>query len=533
MDIVVHAPRTLTPGAARVERRLQRLRVSPAIAIAIVGVWLLISADAQALTLIPLLNSMTAEYRLSSAQAIWALSIVGLLSVATVPILMRVADVVGMRRMILLGLSFAAVGNLLCAVRADATTLLIGRGVLGPAGVGVGLMFAVVRERSKTAEENSRGNGILTAANGLGAAGSFLLGGLIIREQGTVQQVFLVMTGVAVVGLIGAYLIIPDSLSRARPKIDWLGPLLLAGGPALVVFALTEGTHWGWSAASIIALLVAGFVLLVGFCIYELRCESPLIDIRAVANRVMLPSFVVLALAGGLAIFQNLAVVTYLQMPKAVAGYGYTASVLTSAYYLLPITAGVFLGSWLAHRLAKRSGTRLTMVLAGVLVTVNFLVLVAWRNSAAGILTANLLWGVGFAFSLVGAYSTFLQATRRGETGMLTGAAGVIASIMTSLSAAMFSAFLTSKFIPHTPIPDHMVFTRMWLFAAGVGVVLIIVAAVTKLVPFAGDALADGAVDLEVTLEATAPVTAQVPLRMSRRPCQWRVSRRPCPSTKR
>ena len=118
-------------GTSAVDRRLAALRIRPVTAVAVVAALLVLVGDSQALALIPLLNTMSAEYELSSAEATLVLAILGVVAAGAVPVLTRVAERISMRGFLLLGVALTTVGNLLCALAPGFGLLLAGRTILG------------------------------------------------------------------------------------------------------------------------------------------------------------------------------------------------------------------------------------------------------------------------------------------------------------------------------------------------------------------------------------------------------------------
>jgi predicted MFS family arabinose efflux permease len=353
------------------------------------------------------IGDLEKEYALTPGQTAWALSAVTVVGVAWAPTLTRLGDKLGMRRLVLASLAVSVVGNLLSAVAHGFVLFLISRAALGLSAAGP-LVYAILRARSTSERRTNRGVGILTVAIGAGIAVSYLLSGVIIEANGSVRTVFWVMTALSGLTLLIGWWILPDAYVRSVHPIDWGGAIGVSAGLVCIVLGITEGNAWGWSSARVIGLLTGGVAIFAVWTVYEGRQPHPLINVRRVMNRTAAPSFVVAGMCGALAIYSNLAQVTYLEMPK-VAAYGLGLSVLECAYVLCAISAAVVIGGFVAAPTITRFGPRPTMAAAAVLIAANFFALAYGHDQIWQYVVTNFIWGAGFAFAYSAAGATYLQ----------------------------------------------------------------------------------------------------------------------------
>ncbi|MFD3585407.1 MFS transporter [Streptomyces sp. NPDC058683] len=481
-----------------VERRLRATRMQMETAIAVVGCLIVLVADTQSLSLIPLLPQLEKQYGLTPSQAGWALSAVGLAGAAWAPTLTRLGDRLGMRRLLLAGLAVSLLGNLLSAVAHGFPLFLVSRALLGLSAAGP-LVYAILRARSTSEQRTSRGVGILTVAIGLGIAVSYLLSGAIIQANGSVRTVLWVTTALSAVALLAAWAILPDAEARSTDPIDWVGAAGVSAGLFCIVLALGEGNTWGWSSGRIIALLAGGALIFAVWAWYEGRHAHPLINIRRVLNRTATPAFFVAGLCSALAVYTNLAQVVYLQMPRAAAGYGLSQTVLQVAYVLSAISVAVVIGGFVTGPLVTRFGPRAVVSGAAILAAAGFFFLAADHDQTWQYVVANILWGFAFAFAYGGASAAYLIDATPSEAAMYASANTVISAGIGSLGAGVFTAILTSApTIPKTPIPQPAVFDRLFLYAGLVSLVMLGLALVMRRPRFVpADPSTDLAADME------------------------------------
>jgi MFS family permease len=270
----------------------------------------------------------------------------------------RAADLLGRRRMLVIGLALYAVGSLAGGLATGPEIQLAARAVQGLGGA---LVFpGTLALLNTTFAEGRDRNRALAVWGGCGAAGlviGVLLGGALTRFLGW-EAVFFVNIPLAGAALIGAFVLIDADRARdADRRFDLPGALSATGGITLLVFALVQGPEVGWTSPWILAAAVAGLVLLSAFAVIERRSRDPLMPPRLLTNRVLttavLIAFMFMATFGSLLYFLSL----YFQ---DVLGYD---ALETGVGFLLP-TAVVVAGSTFAGRLVTRLGLRRTLVAA-------------------------------------------------------------------------------------------------------------------------------------------------------------------------
>ncbi|HUA40471.1 MAG TPA: MFS transporter [Streptosporangiaceae bacterium] len=490
-----------------VDRRLQATGMPIEVSIAVLGGLILLVADAWGLSLIPLVGNLEKTYSLSPSEAAWTLSVPGLVAAGFVPTVARLGDRLGMRPLILASLAVGLLGNILCALASGFDLLLIGRAILG-ASAALPLVYALLRARGTNAGRVTRGVAILTAASGVGVAVAYLMSGLIIQANGSVRTVFWVITILAAISFVVAWFYMPDSHHRQTEPIDWGGAVGVCVGLVFVVLAITEGNTWGWTQGSTLASLLGGLVVLGIFAFYETRQANPLINVVRISNRVAAPSFFVIAILGTGAIYTNLAQATYTELPT-VTGYGLGLTVLQASLALCAISLALLVGGMVAHPVINRFGPRPVMVVSSLIIAANFLVLAYAHNGVWHFIVWDFIWGFVWAFDYTAAITAFLHDATPGEAAMYSSANTVITSAVGGLGPAVFTAILTSKFIPHTPIPDPSVFKQMWIYAAIAMVVVAVVALLIRRPTFVGEHTAsDAAVTPGEAPSPSGPVAA-------------------------
>jgi EmrB/QacA subfamily drug resistance transporter len=193
----------------------------------------------------------------------------------------RAADMLGRRRLFMVGLAVFTAASLACALATTDTFLIIMRGIQGlgaavvlPAALSIVMnMFAEGAERNKA----------LSAWGGIGATAAtvgLLAGGVLVRYAGW-QYIFYLNVPIGAAVLLLARRVVPESrLQNARRRYDVLGAVSVTGALVMLVYAISQAPTVGWTATRTLALLAAAAALLAGFLVLETRAEAPLLPLR-------------------------------------------------------------------------------------------------------------------------------------------------------------------------------------------------------------------------------------------------------------
>jgi Na+/melibiose symporter-like transporter len=199
-----------------------------------------------------------------------------------------------------------------------------------------------------------------------------VLGGVLNELTGW-QGLFWIDAAIAAACIPIALRGVAESRDPNRPPtIDWAGTALIAGILVPFVFAMTEGSTWGWFSVPTLACLVLTVLAAIGFVVVERRVASPLVDLHVLRNRQLLASTWVIFVGAGAIAALSFLLSLYFQDPETL---GFSS--LTAGLAMLPLAAVVILVAPAVTPLAHRFGARPVVLGGFLLLTVGFLLLVA------------------------------------------------------------------------------------------------------------------------------------------------------------
>ncbi|MHB8869694.1 MAG: DHA2 family efflux MFS transporter permease subunit, partial [Thermoleophilia bacterium] len=209
----------------------------------------------------------------------WTLIAYTLLMTTLVPLFGRVSDVLGRKRLFILGMAIFTLGSLFAALSPSIHWLIAARLVQAAGGALISTnVLAIIAD---TFPEGKRGvaMGVQAILVSGGAAIGPTLGGFLVTRFGW-EAVFYVNLPVGLIATVLAIKILPPLRShRVREPLDWLGAGLLMTGLASVLLAITQGASWGWTSNAVLGLIVLGLAALSVFVWWEARVRYPLVDL--------------------------------------------------------------------------------------------------------------------------------------------------------------------------------------------------------------------------------------------------------------
>jgi EmrB/QacA subfamily drug resistance transporter len=212
----------------------------------------------------------------------------------------RAADLLGRRRILMLGLALFTAASLAAGLATSAGFLIAMRGLQGfGAAVVLPAALSIVMNMFPEGAERNKALGLWGGIGAGGATIGLITGGLVTRYVGW-EYIFFLNVPIGLAALLLAPRIIPESrLASARRRFDPLGAVTVTGGLLLLVYAISKAPEVGWGAVRTLTLLAASAVALLAFLVVETRVEAPLMPLRIFRLRTVAAANAVGLLLGG------------------------------------------------------------------------------------------------------------------------------------------------------------------------------------------------------------------------------------------
>ena len=382
------------------------------------------------------------ELSLSRAGSQWVINAYLLALAAGFALGGRLADVVGAKTMVLVGIIGFASTSTLCGLTpkgAGAEAWLVtfraiqglSAAIMVPAALAVVVASFPIGERGRALAIFFGVSGGLTAIGPI--AGGYL-------TKWTWRAIFWINVPVAIVAVVLTFAAGIANAGR-RERIDWIGAALVAAGMGLSVFGLQQASGWGWDSARTWSCIIGGLVLLAVFLLVELRTRVPLIKVRIFADRAFSVDNAVL-------FFAMIAFVPtfFFASVYSQVSLGYDAN--SAGVYLLIFFAGFAPAAQVSGRMLDKRGAKPCLLIGGVLGTAGF---VLWASRLTDLSLGSQWWaivlaGAGIGFILGPASTDSVNRAIGASYGEVTGISQTVRNYSAALGLAVLTTVLTSVF---------------------------------------------------------------------------------------
>jgi EmrB/QacA subfamily drug resistance transporter len=378
----------------------------------------------------------------------------------------RAGDLLGRKRLFLIGLVIFTVASLLNGL-AQSEGMLIGSRALQ--GLGAALIspaaLSIISTTFKEGAERAKALGVWAAIAVGGSAVGLILGG-VLTQAFSWPWIFFVNVPVGIVAFVFSLRLVPESKDeQAHQSYDVGGAVTVTGGLMALVYAIVKAETDGWTSPTTIGFFALAAVLLASFILIELRHKAPLVRLSIFRTRSLSTANIVMFLVGAGMFAMFFFNTLYIQR---VLGYG----PLKAGLAFLPFTAGIMVSAGVASQLATRVGVRLVAAVGMVLTVVGMGLLT--QLPVDGTYAANVLPSI--IISSLGMGAVFMPLTliattglRDEDQGLASGLFNTSQQIGGALGLAVLSTIAASKTSAAGGAndPAALVTGFHWAFAGG------------------------------------------------------------------
>ena len=370
----------------------------------------------------------------------WVFTAYLLTSTICMPVFGKISDIYGRKMLLQLTIVVFLIGSALAGISANLLELVVFRGVQGIGGGGLMAMIFTILSDILSPRDRSKYMGYFTAVFAASSVIGPLAGGFFVDNL-TWRWVFYVNIPLGALALlvIGKYLHVPKPTER-RP-VDYLGAGLFTIGVTVLLLASTwGGQQYAWGSPVIVGLLLGGAVLGALFVLQERRAADAMLPLRLFRDPVFSVSCTMGILLGAVMVSTSVFLPLFLQVVTGV-------SATSSGILLVPMMAGMLVGSTVVGRLMSRSGRYKVFPILGTVIAGGGVVELAMLTVHSGRAAVSVAMGI-VGFGIGGAMPVINVAVQNtaplADMGAATAAVNFFRSLGSAFGVAIFGTVMNA-----------------------------------------------------------------------------------------
>ncbi|QNP68899.1 MFS transporter [Streptomyces roseirectus] len=425
---------------------------------------------------IPIVPELPKLLDASASDATWAVTATLLAAAVATPVMGRLGDMYGKRRMLLVSLLMLVTGSVVAALSDTLAPMIVGRALQGLASGVIPLGISIMRDELP-AERLGSATALMSASLGIGGALG-LPAAALIADHFDWHTLFWTSAALGAVALLLVPLCVPESRVRTGGRFDLAGAAGMAAGLICLLLGISKGADWGWTSGTTLGLFAAAVVILLGWGLFELRVAEPLVDLRTTARRQVLVTNLA-SMAFGFSMFaMSLVFPQLLQLPEA-TGYGLGRSLLDAGLVMAPTGLVMMAVAPLSALISRKWGAKVTLMAGAVIVAAGYGLGVVLMSEVWQLVLVSCVVGAGIGFAYGAMPALIMGAVDPSETAAANSLNTLMRSIGTSTASAVAGvilAQLTTGF-HGVALPSENGFKVVMAVGSGAAVLAFVVAA--------------------------------------------------------
>ncbi|MEV4318926.1 MDR family MFS transporter [Actinocrispum sp. NPDC049592] len=358
----------------------------------------------------------------------------------------KFGDLYGRKKMFLLSVGLFVVGSFFAGWADSMGWLIASRAVQGLGAGGLLVTATAVIADVVPLSERGKYQGFVGSVFGVATVVGPLLGGLFVDHLSW-RWAFYVNIPIGLLVLAVAAFALPSVAAPNKPKIDYLGILLIAlASTGLTLVTSWGGTEYPWGSPTIIWMAVGSVVALVAFVFVEMRAAEPMLPLRLFRSRVFTVSSVLSFIVG----FALLGGVTYL---PTYLQFVHGATATGSGLRMLPLVAGLMVAAIVVGQVISKTGRyRWFPVIGSLLIAGGLLLLSLMDASTTFWVTSGYMIVLGLGVGMVMPVPTVVVQSTSDykDLGVATSGVSFLRTLGSSFGVAIFGTIYAGQ------LPDHL-----------------------------------------------------------------------------
>jgi MFS family permease len=450
---------------------------------------------------IPIVPELPRLLDAPASDTAWAVTATLLAAAVATPVVGRLGDMFGKRRMLLISVVMLVTGSVVCALSDALVPMIAGRALQGLASGVIPLGISIMRDELP-AERLAGSTALMSASLGVGGALGLPTAALI-ADNFDWHVLFWASAAMGVIAFALVVSLVPESKVRTGGRFDLGGALGMATGLVCLLLAISKGADWGWTSGTTLGLFAVAVLVLLAWGVFELRISQPLVDLRTTARRQVLVTNLA-SIAIGFSMFaMSLVLPQLLQLPEQ-TGYGLGRSLLTAGLVMAPSGLVMMATAPVSAAVSKAKGPKVTLMIGAVIVACGYGLNIVLMSEVWHLVLVSCVIGAGIGFTYGSMPALIMGAVPASETAAANSLNTLMRSIGTSVASAIAGVVLSqmTTSLGGYALPSENGFRTVMAVGAGSALLAFAIAA---FIPGRRPEVADAAAPVAAEPAAGAP----------------------------
>lgn len=392
------------------------------------------------------LTTINSSFDVGANWGAWGVTLYTLGLAISVPIVGKLSDRYGRKKLFIIEIAIFGLGSLLVALSPNFTFYLIARFLQAMGGGGIFIIGSSHVLSTLPPEKQGKALGMLGGMNGIAAVLGPNLGSIILDFTGSWHWLFLINVPIAIFLVIMGFLKLEETKDPTPGKLDFTGTIMLSLAILGIMYGLTniEGVNFFSSLLNptVYPFILIGFVFLVILYFYETRLErrggDPILPISLMRQPTYLLTLLLGVFSGGM-----LAAMIFIPaFSEQVLGI----SSVHAGYWMTPLALAAGIGAGLGGALVDKKGPILAVILSGAVAAVGFFLFPGWVDAKWHFIVASIVAGIGMGI-LLGAPLNILATEKLQENkGTALASLSLLRTLGMTLAPTIYAGFIARGF---------------------------------------------------------------------------------------
>lgn len=388
---------------------------------------------------IPLIPQLPHLLDATAADTSWAITATLLAAAVAVPVMGRLGDMFGKRRMLLFSLVLLVAGSIVGGLSESLVPLIVARSLQGLAAGVIPLGISVMRD-VVPAEKLTGATALMGASLGVGGALG-LPAAALIAEYADWHFLFWTSAALGMIVTTMIVAVVPESDVRSGGTFDTIGAVSLSTTLISLLLAISKGGTWGWTSALTGSMLLIAVSAGVFWIWWERRINQPLVDVRVSVRRDVLLTNLASMVFGFAMFAMTMVFPQVLQLPES-TGFGLGQSILVAGLVMAPSGLVMMLIAPLSARITTSRGPKVTLMLGAIIVAAGYGLGIVMMAAVWQLVLIAVIIGAGTGLAYGAMPALIMGAVPPSETAAANSFNTLMRSLGTSFASAVAGVIL-------------------------------------------------------------------------------------------